>query len=85
MNKQTLKKAIETYNKYRSPLVRAELLELRNDRFKVRFEGYFCYSCGVDEYFVDLIYELKSKGSDVELLEFNRECEENFIAEYKFV
>lgn len=84
MNENGLNRAIKEYNKYRSPLVKAKLLKLEENKLEVEFEGYFCYSCGMDEYFVDLIYELESNGVDAELLEFHRKEDEKFIVQYKF-
>lgn len=83
MRDGTLKKALETYNRYRSPLVTAKLLETGDDEFKVQFEGTFCRSCGMDEYFVDLVYELRSEGLEAELLGFHQIGTEKFVAKYK--
>jgi len=65
LNKLILR-TIEVYNRYRSPEVTAKLLELEKNGFTIEFEGSFCQSCGVQDYFEDFIYELKSLSSDME-------------------
>ena len=54
-----ISKAIDVYNKYRSPEATAKLIEAGKDDFLIEFEGPFCQSCGVNEYFEDFIYELE--------------------------
>ncbi|PVX27301.1 MAG: hypothetical protein CW716_02995 [Candidatus Bathyarchaeum sp.] len=52
-------RAIEVYNKYRSPEATAKLVKTEKDGFIIEFEGRFCQSCGVNEYFEDFIYDLE--------------------------
>lgn len=56
---EAISKAIERYNHYRSPEVTAKLVKAGNEAFIVDFDGPFCKSCGIYDYFEDLIYELK--------------------------
>lgn len=60
-------RTIEVYNRYRSPEATAKLLKLEKDGFTIEFEGGFCQSCGVQDYFEDFIYELKGLSSDIEV------------------
>ena len=60
-------RAVEVYNRYRSPEATAKLLTLEEDGFTVEFEGSFCQSCGVQDYFEDFVYELKDLNNDVEV------------------
>ena len=62
-----LLKTVEVYNRYRSPEAAAKLLRLQEDGFIIAFQGSFCKSCGVQDYFEDFIYELKSFNSSVEV------------------
>ncbi len=55
---ELVSKAITVYNKYRSPEATAKLVEAEKDVFIIEFEGPFCKSCGVTEYFEDFIYDL---------------------------
>jgi hypothetical protein len=53
MGSETLRilvlKTIEVYNRYRSPEVKAKLVEMKNNGFVIDFEGTFCQSCGVKD------------------------------------
>ena len=73
-----LKEEIEKFNKYRSPEAHAELLEFDKKRAKVLFTGPFCVSCGVYDYFEDLIVDLNAKVESFE------EFEEGFVVTYFF-
>ena len=56
---EAISKAIDRYNHYRSPEATAKLVKVGNGEFIVDFEGPFCKSCGIYDFFEDLIYELK--------------------------
>lgn len=56
---ELVSRAITVYNKYRSPGATAKLVEAEKDGFIIKFEGHFCKSCGVTEYFEDFIYDLE--------------------------
>jgi len=51
-------RAIEVYNRYRSPEATAKLVGIKKDGF-IEFKGPFCQSCGVNDYFEDFIHELE--------------------------
>jgi len=51
---------IEVYNRYRSPEATAKLVEVEKNGVVIDFEGSFCSSCSVRDYFEDLIYELET-------------------------
>ncbi len=78
-------RTIETYNRYRSPIATAKLLKLGNDGFTIIFEGSFCQSCGVQDYFEDFIYELGDLCSivEVEIDEIEQTNPESFKVHYK--
>ena len=52
-------KAIEEYNKYRSPEAKARLVKISRKEIVLDIEGSFCKTCGVYDYFEDFIYELQ--------------------------
>jgi hypothetical protein len=56
---ELVSRAIIVYNKYRSPEATAKLDGAEKDGFIIEFEGSFCKSCGVIEYFEDFIYDLE--------------------------
>lgn len=59
-------RTVEVYNRYRSPEATAKLLKLEEDGFAIEFEGSFCQSCSVQDYFEDFVYELKGLNNNVE-------------------
>lgn len=82
--KDAVLKAIDVYNKYRSPEAKATLVGVKNDGFVVDFEGSFCETCGVRDYFEDLIYELKGINGKirVELEETKPTGQQKFRVSY---
>jgi len=77
-------RTIEVYNRYRSPEATAKLLKLEKDGFTIEFEGSFCQSCGVQDYFEDFIYELGrlSSGVEVEIGEIEQTSSQSFKVQY---
>jgi hypothetical protein len=57
--KDLVLRAIEVYNRYRSPEATAKLVEVEKDGFIIEFDGTFCLSCGAQDYFEDFICELE--------------------------
>ncbi|TXT57142.1 MAG: hypothetical protein BAJALOKI2v1_530006 [Promethearchaeota archaeon] len=83
MKEKLLNKVIKRYNKYRSPRATAELRRADEDLFKVQFEGSFDDSCCMDEYFFDLVYELKDEGLETELMDYKFE-KGKYVATFRF-
>ena len=77
-------KAVEVYNRYRSPEATAKMLELEENGFIIEFEGSFCQGCGVQDYFEDFIYELESlsKTVKVEIGEIEQTSPQSFKVQY---
>jgi len=67
--KELIEKAIAEYNMYRSPEAKAKLIEINKEKNQiiVEFKGPFCRSCGIYDYFEDLIYELKRINNEVKI------------------
>jgi hypothetical protein len=57
-------RVIEVYNRYRSPEATAKLVGIKKDGFIIEFQGPFCHSCGVNDYFEDFIHELEAISGD---------------------
>ncbi|MEM4609926.1 MAG: hypothetical protein QW190_03480 [Thermoproteota archaeon] len=71
--KEAVFRAVDEYNKYRSPEAKARLVEIRKDRLTIDFEGTFCQTCGVYDYLEDFIYELQSfVDVNIEILNFKK-------------
>jgi hypothetical protein len=60
-------RTIEVYNRYRSPEATAKLVAVEEDGFIIDFEGPFCTSCGVKDYFEDFIYELETINKKIKV------------------
>ena len=77
--------AIEVYNRYRCPEATAKLVEVEKDSFIIDFEGSFCMSCGVMDYFDDFIYELETinKKLKLELTETKPTGPQSFRVRYR--
>ncbi len=77
-------RAIEVYNRYRSPEATAKLIRMEKDGFIIEFEGPFCQSCGVRDYFEDFIYELEnvSRSLRVEVKETEPSGPQSFRVRY---
>ena len=83
--KDTILRAIEVYNKYRSPEATAKLVTIDKDGFVIDFDGSFCTSCGIRDYFEDFIYELETinKQFRVELAETKPTGPQSFRVQYR--
>ncbi len=76
-------RAIEVYNRYRSPEATAKLVGMEKDGFVIEFEGPFCLSCGVRDYFEDFIYELEDiRAFKVEMKESEPTGPQSFRVRY---
>ncbi len=69
-----VEKAIETYNRYRSPEAVAELLDFKEGDGEavvtVKFSGSFCSTCGVRDWVEDYAYILEELGYCAELVKY---------------
>jgi hypothetical protein len=83
--KDAVLRAIEVYNMYRSPEATAKLVAVEKDGFVIDFEGEFCNSCGVRDYFEDFICELEtiSKQFRAELAETKPTGSQSFRVQYQ--
>jgi hypothetical protein len=78
-------KAIKVYNRYRRPEATAKPVAVEKDGVIIDFEGSFCNSCGVRDYFEDFIYELKtiSKQFRADLVEIKPISSQSFRVQYR--
>jgi hypothetical protein len=78
-------RAIEVYNRYRSPEATAKLVGIKKDGFIIEFTGPFCNSCGVNDYFEDFIQELEdiSRAFSVEVKAIEPAGPQSFRVRYR--
>lgn len=82
--KSELLKAVRRYNRYRFPESKAELLTVDVGGFTVKFSGGFCSSCGLYDYFEDLLYAMpEGLRSNLFVEQVNGQGEV-FIVSYRF-
>ncbi|WFO76380.1 hypothetical protein J4526_07735 [Desulfurococcaceae archaeon MEX13E-LK6-19] len=72
--RRVAEKAIEIYNRYRSPEAIAELVDFKENGEEavvaVRFSGSFCSTCGVRDWVEDYAYTLEELGYHAELVKY---------------
>ena len=85
MDIKVLEKAVERYNRYRSPEAVARLLEVTEKRFVVEFSGSFCETCGIYDWLEDLVYELKELDPELsaEIVNWRWILGDSIVAEFK--
>ena len=79
IGKPDFRKAVERFNHFRSPEATAEITAVEGDVITLKFSGPFCRSCGVYDYFEDLIYFLDGKAR---ILDYKK-VEDGFVVRYK--
>ena len=62
-----VRRAVVVYNKYRSPEAIVRLVSFLPEKVTVEFSSSFCYGCGVQDFFEDLIYEFKMLNGKADL------------------
>ncbi len=84
MISKAIEKAIEEFNKYRSPEAEARLISVGKKSFKIEFTGSFCKTCGFHDYFDDFRITLKEKGLETKTGKI-KETGEGAKVEFEFV
>jgi len=84
--REYIDKAIQTFNKYRGLEAHAKVINYHGDTLIVDFRGTYCQTCGLYDYFEDLIYDLKDLV-DVEIKVENAEPigEDTYRGKYSIV
>jgi hypothetical protein len=82
--KETILRAVEIYNRYRSPEAAATLLKLQGNHITIEFKGPFCSSCGIYDYFEGFVYELKDFANlRIRIVEVKQDGPEDFRVKYR--
>ena len=79
-----LVEAVEEFNRFRAPEVKARMVGLDGTRLTVEFDGASCRSCGGQDYLEDFAYEasdLLHKRTD--LVSFERIGAHGFVGVYE--
>lgn len=85
VERKALERAVEEYNKYRSPEAVARLLKLEGDEVLVEFSGNFCRTCGVYDWLEDFVYELQRLGLGLEarMESWRQVSEDSFLVRFR--
>ncbi len=76
--------AIASFNRLRNPEAVAEVITFDENELILRFTGTFCQTCGVLDYFEDVIFELDDSANiDLQMLDFAQEEEDIFLVRYR--
>ena len=80
---EDIQRAIERFNRFRSPEAHAEFEAFDKKELIVLFSGAFCRTCGVLDYFEDLIIELDAEASiDLSVVNFENIDKATFRVRY---
>ena len=79
-----VRKAIESYNKYRCPETCAELMDMSQNKIVIKFRGYYCMTCGVSDWIEDLKYIMEDLGLETELIEI-RDTEDGKLGTFRIL
>ncbi len=77
-------RAINDYNMYRIPEVKASLIGLDENLLKINFEGSYCLTCGFYDYFDDFKLTLEEFGLKTDITDIE-EREETVTVKFKIV
>lgn len=66
---KALDKAIELYNKYRSPEAHARLMGIKGDFVFIEFSGSYCMTCGLYDWIEDFVYVLEDLNVKAKLVD----------------
>lgn len=74
-----LEKAVELYNRYRSPEAITSIVSIEGNIIVMKFTGHFCVTCGVIDWIEDYLYILKDMGVDAEIAKVDYFTEDNYV------
>lgn len=81
-NKTKILKAIKSYNEIRSPEATASLIKVNKNNFLVNFNGPFCETCGVLDYFEDFVIEAEDNNLKLKIKNIKQEKNENYLVQF---
>ncbi|AHF80372.1 hypothetical protein [Thermococcus paralvinellae] len=84
---EVLKRVIQEFNKYHGSEAQAKIVKAEGDEVIIEFDGSFCKTCGLYDYFEDIKWEAMNFGLNiepVEVLESEEEFERGrYLVKYK--
>ena len=84
---EILKRVIEEFNKYHGSEAQAKIIKVEDDEVIIEFNGSFCKTCGLYDYFEDIKWEAMRFGLNIEPVEVIESKEEfekgRYLVKYK--
>ena len=77
-DEEKLKRILEEFNRLHGSEARARILKLEGDEVIIEFEGSFCATCGLYDYFDDIRWEAIDLGLELEPVEVLETEEDDF-------
>ncbi|ANF23311.1 hypothetical protein [Thermococcus piezophilus] len=75
---EILKKVLEEFNRLHGSEAQARIVKRKDDEVIIEFEGSFCATCGLYDYFDDIKWEAMEFGLNIELVEIIAAEEDEF-------
>ncbi|NJE84459.1 hypothetical protein E3E23_01185 [Thermococcus sp. CX2] len=75
---EVLKKVLEEFNRLHGSEAQARIVERKDDEIIIEFEGSFCATCGLHDYFDDIKWEAMEFGLNIEPVEIIAAEEDEF-------
>ncbi|ADT83511.1 hypothetical protein [Thermococcus barophilus] len=84
---EILKRVIKEFNKYHGSEAQAKIIKAERDEVIIEFDGSFCKTCGLYDYFEDIKWEAMNFGLNIEPVEIIESEEEfergRYLVKYK--
>jgi len=87
MEADVVDRAVEEYNRFRSPEAVVRIVERRRDGFVAEFSGSFCATCGVYDWLEDLRYEIRRLDLELDAVieDWKQISDDTIIVEFKLI
>lgn len=74
-----LRSCVSEYNRYHSPEARVEIIEIWKNKVILKFSGHYCFTCGVYDYFEDLVHLLDERGINSKIVKVYEDGEGDIV------
>ncbi|AFL94263.1 hypothetical protein CL1_0048 [Thermococcus cleftensis] len=75
---EKLERVLGEFNRLHGAEARARIVEMKGDEVIIEFEGSFCATCGLYDYFDDIRWEARDFGLEIEPVEVLEAEEDDF-------
>jgi hypothetical protein len=82
---QTMREGLRAFNRYRGAESVANAVAMDADSACIEFRGPYCHTCGVYDYFEDLVYELQACGVTTRIRGWTKLDEETYRVHFDVI